>query len=116
MLVEYARWHGRMMQSRNGAPLHAHLTRALQGRRPSEKARQELRAPPIPSSLRYLWDWTVELISGVAPNGMGSIAVSWRDIQAWAQLTARSLAPWETRAVFAMAGSYVSASMPPKDR
>jgi hypothetical protein len=55
--------------------------------------------PPFPDEVEYLWRWFNELSLGIASNGMSPAQVTWRDVEAWARMTSRSLATWEARAL-----------------
>lgn len=54
-------------------------------------------APEFPDALDYLWRWFVEILDGVAPNGMTAPAIGWRDLAAWCELTGERLEAWEAR-------------------
>lgn len=53
--------------------------------------------PAFPALLAYVWEWFVEIRAGIAPNGMAPIAIGWRDLAAWSDLTGERLRPWEVR-------------------
>ncbi len=55
--------------------------------------------PEFPAALDYLWNWFWEILDGCPPNGMAPIAVGWRDLSAWCELTEEKLEPWESRLI-----------------
>lgn len=48
-----------------------------------------------PYALSYLWVWFNEVLAGVTPNGMGPLAIGWRDLGDWMNVTGRRLHHWE---------------------
>lgn len=38
-------------------------------------------------------------MDGIAPNGMAPVAIGWRDLSAWCDLTGNVLEPWEARLI-----------------
>lgn len=55
--------------------------------------------PPFPQLLGDLWKYFCEVSSGVAPNGMGPLTVTWEAIAAWSSLMLVTLEPWEAQAM-----------------
>lgn len=58
-------------------------------------AKAELQGPELPASLTYLWGWFLELHETRSGNGFGPNPFTYAEIDAWARLTGRALAPWE---------------------
>lgn len=63
--------------------------------------------PYCPDELVHVWNWFAEIISGVAPNGMGPSQVTWRDVLAWSQLTGEQPSAFEVRVILGLSGKRV---------
>ncbi len=86
---------------KNGTPRRAHLeTAGIENPNPH----------PFPEVLAYLWGWFCELGSG-RTCGMGPNPITWEAIQAWAQLTGNSPAPWEVRALRSLDAAYLASTV-----
>jgi hypothetical protein len=107
MLVDYAEWRGELSQTHGSTTAHAHLV--LAAKRGNVAAQRKLHGPPLPLSVRYLWDYVREVAEGIAVSGMGSLRVTWRDIESWAAMTGRVLSPMEARCVLAAGNAYFAA-------
>jgi hypothetical protein len=55
--------------------------------------------PAFPWALEHLWDLFLDLVIGVASNGMAPPVVTWRDVEAFDAAADLDLAPWEKRAL-----------------
>jgi hypothetical protein len=85
---------------KDGKPARAHLEHAARRGHPAAVA--ALDGPPLPESLLYLYEWSVELDEARGYDMNGPRPVSYPDVQAWAQLTDRRPAPHEIRALLAL--------------
>lgn len=63
---------------------------------------ERLRLPPIPAAVQHIWDWFCELSASRSGNGMGANPIAWTEIEAWARLTGRLLAPRDVQAIAAL--------------
>lgn len=61
--------------------------------------------PPI-GALAYLIDPFFEL-GPVISTGQGLRPIDWQDINAWQQVTASSLRPWESKAMIDLSTAYI---------
>jgi len=52
--------------------------------------------PDFPHEIGHVWNWFVELLSGVSP-GYGPAQPTWGDVTAWSALTGNAPEPWEAR-------------------
>lgn len=110
MLVDYATWQGELSQSVGDTDAHAHWkVAAAKG---NADAIRKLHGPILPDAVRYLWDYFIELVAGLGSSGMGGVQATWRDVQAWSEMTGKTLAPWESRAVLSASHAYFRASTP----
>lgn len=63
--------------------------------------------PPNPAP--HITGWLVEL--GITEStGMGSVPISWRELNAWVTGTSLSLAPWEKRLLRRLSAAYLAES------
>lgn len=68
-----------------------------------EEARKTFEGPPeFPEPLRYLWSWFQEISLGIASNGMSYPVITWRDLEAWSNLTGQELQPREARNIIGL--------------
>lgn len=58
--------------------------------------------PELPESAAYVWDWFLDLNSGRTASMAGLNAISYLEIQAWADITGEQLARWEVVAIKAL--------------
>lgn len=59
--------------------------------------------PEYPWALDYLWRLFDEFSMGLAPNGIGPVMASWRDVQDWSAAMLLDLEPWEKKALIRLA-------------
>lgn len=78
-----------MRTDASGTPAAAHL-RQVRKTLPSLVLPEP---PPIPGSLRYLWNWFCDLASGRGARA----PLAWAEVDAWARLNGVTLRPWEAR-------------------
>ena len=80
------------MPQGDGKPLRDHLQAAARatGKRPGE-----LGVPPLPESLRPLWQVYLQLDAGRGAGAFHSVAIGWQDIAGWQRLTGHPLTGWE---------------------
>lgn len=69
-----------------------HVARST-GKVPAMLAEQ----PELPSAGEHLWAWFCELSEGRSGNGFGPNPLFWSEIQAWCEVTGRTLRAWEIR-------------------
>lgn len=66
--------------------MREHLQTLAGGRGPrAVQAREDLRGPPCPPELAYVWEWFVDLTRWRGSGGMGPAALTLHDITAWEQ-------------------------------
>jgi hypothetical protein len=56
---------------------------------------EELRGPPFPAELAYLWKIFCRLSNRRSSNGFGPAPIGWSDIDAFCRLSQTKLQPWE---------------------
>jgi hypothetical protein len=69
---------------------------------------ESLNLPPFPSAVQHLWEWFQELQTARTGNGMGMNPITFSEIHAWMQLTARLVHPWEVRALKELDQAYLA--------
>lgn len=62
-------------------------------------AEEQLRGPPLPQALAYLWIYFQEHSMGLSQTGMGPAVVTWESLSGWCALTGITLLPWEAKAM-----------------
>jgi hypothetical protein len=60
---------------------------------------EELEPIEKPACLDYLWQWFCELSNSRQYTDFGPLALSYQEIQAWANLTGKDPAAWEVEAI-----------------
>ena len=82
-----------------------------------ETLTQNHQAPsmPAPGAAAHLAGYLFEL-GPVGSGGMGAVAISWPDIDAWQNATGIELATWEARALRRLSQEYLAASHDAKER
>jgi hypothetical protein len=81
--------------------------------RASGKKPEELKVPKMPTLVKYLWDYFLELHNRRTNYGWGHVPLSFAEIDAWERKTRRSLDPWELEALLEIDAAYL-ASIPKK--
>jgi hypothetical protein len=56
--------------------------------------------PLCPPAAMHLTAWWSD-VAGTRQNGMGANPITWQELEAWARLTRRRVAPWEAEAIIA---------------
>ena len=64
-------------------------------------------APPFPDALEYLWRYFADILNGCGSNGWGPPEITWRDLQAWSEMTGNTIEPWECAALMRLSAVYV---------
>ncbi len=77
---------------------HLHVAANASHRVPVELQDQ----PELPESAVHVWDWFLDLNSGRTASMAGLNAISYLEIQAWADMTGEQLARWEVVAIKAL--------------
>jgi hypothetical protein len=66
-----------------------------------------LEQPEPPEAVNHVWTWFWELHSARSSGGMGPGPITYRDIQAWSEMTRNEPTPWEVQALRAMDRVYM---------
>jgi hypothetical protein len=62
----------------------------------------ELRSPPCPEQVLYVWRWYQELALRRQSNGFGPLPITHSEIEAWAKRRGIALSAWEQDALDAL--------------
>ena len=102
-MIAYAEREFRLnLPQKDGRPLRQHIEAVMRvTHRWPEGAEPRL----LPEGAAYLWEWFCE-ISGRRQGGMGPLALSWTDIEAWARLRSISLSAFEIDCFNALERAY----------
>lgn len=68
----------------------------------------ELRLPPFPEELRYLWQAYLRLRNRMAPGFGGAVPIGWTDIDAFTRNSRMVLAPWEVEVLESVDDAFMS--------
>ena len=85
------------------------LKRAIRDPEARAAYEEELRVPPFPEALRYLWNAFRRLSARRGGNGFGLSPLGWSEIAAFMRVTGTLLAPWEIEIVELLDGIYLRA-------
>jgi hypothetical protein len=89
-----------MERQPDGASLREHLESAWRQKNFAPEAMpQKLRLPDIPAAVAHLWDWFCELSGARTGSSGGPNPIQFSEIEAWARLTGRALAPRDVQAI-----------------
>ena len=72
--------------------------------------------PPFPDSLRYLWEWFVQLSDGRGSSGFGPNPLSWPDFDAWSRLMRVTPDVWEVTALRKLDTAYLTSLVKKEQR
>ena len=61
------------------------------------EALKELKGPPFPESLRYLYDWALEICGRSGVSQLGVAPVTYSTIESWMRLTGNQVSRRELR-------------------
>jgi hypothetical protein len=64
-----------------------------------------------PECLKYLWQWFCDLNGGRGYSEAGPMALTYSEIQAWAQLTCSGPAAWEVGVLKQIDRAYLTEAM-----
>jgi len=92
----------------DGHPVRVHLEKLADLGEPDAIA--ELDAVPKLSRLAsHIWGWFIDLARCRQYAGMGSaMPISYRDVQAWRDVTGAEPEPWELNAIFAIDAAWMA--------
>jgi hypothetical protein len=103
--VEYARHAFRLLKpGEDGVALRDKLEHIAETTGIVDEA---LNLPSFPTAIQYLWGWFHELQSARTGNGFGANPITFSEIQAWMQLTGRTVHPWEINALKELDRAYL---------
>lgn len=75
----------------------------------------ELRCPPLPEALAYLWQAFLRLHGRRGGNGFAINPISWPDIDAFTRHSGMRLAPWEVETIEELDNLYRASLATKKD-
>lgn len=103
------------MAGADGTSQREHVLEACRqlGKTPEELGYPEISLEeeemPLPEEGLYLWSLFQEASAGRVNGGFGPAALSWSDLEAWAQLTSTPLSPYEVLTLRSMDAAFLSA-------
>ena len=106
LFVKYQAWLGTAPDKRDGEKIDP-LPR-VQTLTPGE-----IRFPPNPAE--YLTCWLFD-IGPAVPGGFGVVAIGWRDLAGWQEITGIELRPWEARILRELSHAFVAQSREARKR
>lgn len=65
--------------------------------------------PEVPVFVSYLWRWFQELHAARQSSGFGVSVITYRDIEAWSNVTGVRLCPWEIDVIKAIDQEWLEA-------
>jgi hypothetical protein len=65
-----------------------------------------LRLPDIPAALSHIWEWFCELSGARSGNGGGPNPIAYTEIEAWARVTGRLIAPRDVHGIMALDSAF----------
>lgn len=82
-------------------------------RDPDKKARmeEELRIPPLPLAIEYLWDTYLRLRRRISSSGFGPSPIGWADIGWFVEVTGFRLQSWEVELLEEIDNMYLAQAM-----
>ena len=90
-------------RTEEGSTQRAHLEMAARmGHAGAERAKQQLKEPPFPEELAYLWEWLMELSLARGEGWSGAAAISYSDIEAWTRLMDTHPEPHDVQALLVL--------------
>lgn len=72
--------------------------------------------PPFPLELDFLWEWYIDVSSGLPINGMVAPTISWDTLKAWQDLARIELEPWQAQTLVRLGSLRVSIQMEVSDK
>jgi len=73
-----------------------------------------LPSPPVHAEAAYLCEHLFDA-GPVSVGGMGAVALTYADLQAWSQMTGTPVEPWEAQTLRAMSRAYVAEARAAED-
>ena len=64
-----------------------------------QQAYEKLQVPDIPPAARHVWEWFIDLHAERQSSGFGPQPLNSTQLRDWCELTRRSLALWEVKAI-----------------